>query len=211
MVQIRWFGHSMWKITGEDIKIITDPFADIGYNMPTNERADIILSSHDHYDHNNFDLISGSPKIIKTSGHFNVKGIDIDMYPTFHDESEGSERGNNLLMKFTINGKNMLHCGDLGHMLSDDQIKQIGKIDLLFIPVGGHFTIDAATAKKLMEKLNPKIIFPMHYKTSVLNYPIKPVEDFLRLINNHCHNNSNSVELEDNDFSKEKVITLNYE
>ena len=116
MLNIKWFGHSMWKIWNDEISIITDPFTDIGYKMPENETADILLSSHDHFDHNNYSLIKGNPQIVKSAGDFNVKGVPITMIPTWHDETKGSERGENLLMKFGISGKTLLHCGDLGHI-----------------------------------------------------------------------------------------------
>ena len=116
MLNIKWFGHSMWKIWNEKVSIITDPFTDIGYPMPENETADIILSSHDHFDHNNIQLIKGNPQVVNTKGKFEIKGVKIETFPVWHDETRGSERGNNLLMKFTISGKTFLHCGDLGHI-----------------------------------------------------------------------------------------------
>jgi len=210
MLKIKWFGHSMWKISNGIVTVIIDPFTDIGYRMPTTETADIILSSHDHFDHNNFDLIGGKPEIIKTEGFFSIGEVEVQTFLTYHDESKGSQRGNNLLLKFKLEEKIFLHCGDIGHMLSDELIKEIGHIDVLFIPIGGHYTIDAATAKLITDKLNPIIVFPMHYKTSVLDFPIKPVNDYLLLINNHHHTNSNQIELIDDDFIAHQTITLNY-
>lgn len=211
MIRLKWFGHSMWKISTSDISIITDPFTDIGYTMPTAETADIILSSHDHFDHNNFELIGGSPEIIKTEGKFKISGINIQTFLTYHDETKGSERGDNLLMKFELEGRTFLHCGDLGHMISDELVNEIGNVNVLFIPVGGHFTINAETAKKIVDKIDPVIIFPMHYKTAVLTFPIKYKEDYLKLIKNHHHHNSNQIELTDDDFCSKQTITLNYE
>ena len=211
MIRLKWFGHSMWKISTNDISIITDPFADIGYTMPTAETADIILSSHDHFDHNNFELIGGNPEIIKTEGKFNISGINIQTFHTYHDETKGSERGDNLLMKFELEERTFLHCGDIGHMISDELIKEIGNVDVLFIPIGGYFTINAETAKKIVDKIDPIIIFPMHYKTDVLNFPIKPIEEYLKLSDYHSHHNSNQIELTDDDFVSNRTITLNYE
>ncbi len=210
MLRIKWFGHSMWKITNGVVSVITDPFTDIGYPMPTTETADIILSSHDHFDHNNFDLIGGKPEIIKTEGTFSIGGVKIQTFLTYHDETKGSQRGNNLLMKFKLEEKVFLHCGDIGHMFSDELIKEIGHIDVLFIPIGSHYTISAETAKKITDKLSPIIVFPMHYKTSVLNFPIKPVEEYLELIDNHHHINSNQIGLAEDDFKAQQTITLNY-
>ncbi|MCK5052370.1 MAG: MBL fold metallo-hydrolase [Candidatus Cloacimonetes bacterium] len=211
MIRLKWFGHSMWKISNDNVSIITDPFTDIGYKMPTTETADIILSSHDHFDHNNFELIGGNPEIIKIEGKFNISGINIQTFQTFHDETKGSERGDNLLMKFELDGRTFLHCGDLGHMISDELIEEIGDIDVLMIPIGGHYTIDAKTAKSIADKIDPTIVFPMHYKTDVLDFPIKPVEEYLKLVDDNYHQNSNQIELAEDDFSSNQTITLNYE
>ena len=211
MLNIKWFGHSMWKIWNDEITIITDPFTDIGYKMPENETADILLSSHDHFDHNNYSLIVGNPEIVKTAGDFNIKGVKITMIPTWHDETNGSERGKNLLMKFMISGKTLLHCGDLGHILSDEIFNELGKIDILFIPVGGFFTIDAETAKTIVEKINPIIVFPIHYKTDAIDFTIAGKDAYLDLIDDLCEVDSNTIILKENDFDKKQTIILNYE
>lgn len=201
----------MWKIWNDEVSIITDPFTDIGYKIPLNETCDIILSSHDHFDHNNFSLIRGNPEIVNASGKFKIKGIEIETFPVWHDENSGRERGRNLLMKFTVSGKNFLHCGDLGHILDDEIIEKLGKIDVVFIPVGGFYTIDAETAKKIVDKLNPKIIFPMHYKTEVLNFPIAEKERYLNLIENFRKIDENTITLKESDFSQKQAIIMNYE
>ena len=211
MIRLKWFGHSMWKISNDNVSIITDPFTDIGYKMPTAETADIILCSHDHFDHNNFELIGGNPEIIKIEGKFNIAGIKIQTFHTFHDETKGNDRGDNLLMKFELDGRVFLHCGDLGHMISDKLIQEIGDIDVLLIPVGGHYTIDAKIAKSIADKIGPIIVFPMHYKTEVLDFPIKPKEDYLKLVDDHYHLNSNQIELTEDSFISNQTITLNYE
>ena len=211
MINIKWFGHSMWKIWNEDVSIVTDPFTNIGYRMPVNEQADIVLSSHDHFDHNNFSLIKGNPDIINSAGKFTIKGVEIETFPVWHDESSGRERGQNLLMKFTVSGKVFLHCGDLGHVLSDDVIEKLGKIDVIFIPIGGHYTIDARTAKKIADKIKPKIVFPMHYKTPVLDFPIAKKEEYLQLIDNINKINENEIALKESDFINDQTIIMNYE
>ena len=210
MINIKWFGHSMWKIWNEKVSIITDPFTDIGYPMPENETADIVLSSHDHFDHNNIQLIKGNPQVVNTEGNFEIKGVKIETFPVWHDETNGSERGNNLLMKFTISEKTFLHCGDLGHICTTDVISKLGKIDVLFIPVGGFYTIDAKTAKEIVEMINPVIVFPMHYKTPVLDFPIATIEDYLKLIDDHRQISANEIELTEEDFAKSHTIILDY-
>ncbi|NQV18872.1 MAG: MBL fold metallo-hydrolase [Armatimonadetes bacterium] len=211
MLNIKWFGHSMWKIWNNEITIITDPFTDIGYKMPENETADILLSSHDHFDHNNYSMIKGNPELVKSAGNFNFKGMHITMIPTWHDETKGSERGDNLLMKFVISGKTILHCGDLGHIPSDEIFNKLGNIDILFIPVGGFFTIDAETAKTIAEKINPYIVFPIHYKTDAIDFTIAGKDAYLNLIDDLRKVDSNEIILKENDFDKKQTIILNYE
>lgn len=200
----------MWKIWDEHISIITDPFTDIGYPLPENEKADIVLSSHDHFDHNNFKLINGDYFKVNKAGEFSHKGVNIKNIKTWHDTSEGKDRGDNLLMRFSIDGKTFLHCGDLGHMITKDILEQLGKIDVLLIPVGGHFTIDSLTAKKIADMIDPILTFPMHYKTDVLDFPISPKKEYLKLVNNHQHIDNNEIALTKELFSKKRTLTLNY-
>ena len=212
MINVKWFGHSMWKVWNDQISIITDPFTDIGYKLPVNETADIVLSSHDHFDHNNLSLIKGCPKIIRSEGKYQIKDSDIKMISVFHDESSGEKRGNNLLMKFTVSGKTFLHCGDLGHDLLDDTVSKIENIDVIFIPVGGFYTINAVTAKNIVDKLNPAIVFPMHYKTEVLDFPIATYEEYLSLTEDRIRKvDSNAIILDDKDFNIRQTIILDYD
>lgn len=210
MIKVKWFGHSMWKIWDDNTSIITDPFTDIGYPMPENETADIVLCSHDHFDHNNISIIQGSPEVVDTEGEFDIHNIHIETLQVWHDNSRGSQRGNNLLMKFTISGKSFLHCGDLGHILVDETIEKLGRIDVIFIPIGGFYTIDAKTAQFIVSKIQPTIIFPMHYKTPVLDFPIAKKEEYLKLIEDYKQIDSNEIELTEDDFRKKQTIILNY-
>lgn len=211
MIKIKWFGHVMWKISNDEVSIVTDPFTDIGYKMPENVSADILLSSHDHFDHNNFELIKGNPKIIKTSGKFEHKGVKIENYLTWHDENKGADRGDNLMMKFEIGEKIFLHCGDLGHDISDDFIEKLGRIDVLFIPVGGFYTIDAKTAKSIVDRLSPKIVFPMHFKTEAIDFPIAGKEVYTDLVEEVRLVSSTELVLSEEDFDKKQTIVMNYE
>ncbi len=200
----------MWKIWNDDVTIITDPFADIGYRVPKDETADIVLSSHDHFDHNNIGIIGGNPDIINKTGSFTTRGIKIETFPVWHDDEQGNSRGKNLLMKFILEGKNFLHCGDLGHLLNEKSFEQLGRIDVLFIPVGGFYTIDAKTAKKIVDELEPDIVFPMHYKTPALDFPITGKESYLELVDNVVELNNNQIELKA-EYWQNKTLILNYE
>jgi L-ascorbate metabolism protein UlaG (beta-lactamase superfamily) len=114
-------------------------------------------------------------------------------------------------MKFDIEGKTFLHYGDLGHMITDELIRNIGNVDVMFIPVGGYYTIKAETAKEIVDKIDPVIVFPMHYKTKVVDYPIDQLCEYLKYVDDHKHQNSNEIELTKADFTTKRTITLNYE
>ena len=213
MIKMKWFGHSFWKITTDKISIVIDPFTDIGYNMDIDITADVLLSSHDHFDHNNIDLIKGNPLVLKEEGIFSHAGSTFELIQVWHDKEKGTQRGKNLLMKFTAGGKTFLHCGDLGHIPSPEIINKIKNIDVLLLPVGGVFTIDAKEAIKLVDLIKPKVIFPIHYKTPALNFELAPVDDFLSHYDNIEYFDKPEIELNDDIFSANQytVRVLNYE
>ena len=180
-MKIKWLGHSSFLITSDTgLRIITDPYftgGDLSYGE-IKESADIVIVSHDHADHNNVAAIEGNPKVVR--GTVEVKGIKFRAIPTYHDEAGGGQRGRNTIFCFEVDGTKLCHLGDLGHQLSDNQVAELGKIDILFIPVGGYYTIDAKVATQLCARLKPKVIIPMHYKTAKCAYPVTGVEEFLR-------------------------------
>jgi L-ascorbate metabolism protein UlaG (beta-lactamase superfamily) len=168
-MHITWLGHSCFKIqdkTGSDaITIVTDPFdANTGFKVP-NFEADIVTVSHSHHDHNNADALRGKPFIINAAGEYDVKGISIEGIDSHHDEKEGAERGRNIIYWMEMEGIAIVHLGDLGHVLTDKQLEKIGKCDILMIPVGGKYTIDAKKAVEVINQIEPRIVIPMHYKT----------------------------------------------
>ena len=182
-MNIKWLGHSCFLITSkEGLRIITDPYAvggGINYS-PINESADIVLVSHNHADHNNISAVQGRPEAIKGNGIKSAKGIQFRGIATYHDTSQGKQRGPNTIFCFNLDGIRLCHLGDLGHVLNREQVEQVGAVDILFIPVGGVYTIDAANASQVCEQLKPKVVIPMHFKTSKCDYPIATVEDFLK-------------------------------
>ncbi|MDO8260165.1 MAG: MBL fold metallo-hydrolase [Candidatus Magasanikbacteria bacterium] len=164
---ISWLGHSCFKIqdkTGTDgLTIITDPFnKDIGLKVPNCE-ADIITVSHDHKDHNNTGALRGTPHIINLAGEYDVKGILIRGVESFHDEKKGKERGGNVMYRMEVDGISISHLGDLGHVLDDKQLEVLVGTDILLIPVGGKFTLDAKKAVEVISQVEPRIVIPMHY------------------------------------------------
>jgi L-ascorbate metabolism protein UlaG (beta-lactamase superfamily) len=168
-MKIKWFGQACFLITSEKgTKVLTDPFNKmLGYKLPE-IAADIVSTSHNHSDHNNIKAVKGSYVHINKAGTFSKDGIEIKGVETFHDKAGGSRRGKNTVYNFIIDEINVCHCGDLGHILNSNQIKEIGNVDVLLLPVGGLFTIDAFDAAQVMKQLNPTIVIPMHYRTKAL-------------------------------------------
>jgi len=181
-MKIKWLGHACFLITSEKgPRVITDPYGATGglsYG-PIKEPADVVIITHDHLDHNNAKAVAGA-EVVKGPGTNRAKGIEFLGLPTHHDEKGGRERGENTVFCFILDGLRVCHLGDLGRPLSDAEAKQIGKVDVLFIPVGGFYTIDARGASGVVDQLGPGVVIPMHYKTPRLGWSIAGVEPFLQ-------------------------------
>ncbi|MFH1995857.1 MAG: MBL fold metallo-hydrolase [Candidatus Omnitrophota bacterium] len=184
-MKIQWFAHASFLLESiEGIRLITDPYdPSIGHD-PIRERADIVTVSHSHYDHANITDISGTPKVVNGAGKFEYKGVKVEGIRAFHDASAGAERGQNIIYSILIDTISIVHLGDLGHLLKDEQAKEIGKTDILLIPVGGTYTLDFKAAQRVVEQIKPAIVIPMHFKTKKLVLGIDTVERFLSGKNN---------------------------
>lgn len=183
-MKIRWYGHSCFLFTSKDgIKILTDPFdKSVGYPIPDVE-PHIVSISHEHFDHNAVSLLKGKFTTLKGKVEKEELGIKIKSISSYHDDSLGSKRGENHIFVFTIDEITIAHLGDLGHILAKEDVEKLGEIDILCIPVGGVYTVDANGAFEIVKKVNPKIVIPMHYKTSHLKFDLAPVDSFLSLVN----------------------------
>jgi len=210
-MKIKWLGHAAFLTTSKDnFKIINDPYTTgKGLNYrPINESAEIVTVSHDHGDHNNVAVIRGNPQILEKPGSYTVKGVELKAIPSFHDENEGNQRGRNLIFSFRVDGINLCHLGDLGHQLSQTMILEIGPIDVLFIPVGGYFTIDARQAGEIVQAAKPKVIIPMHYKNTKVDFPIAGLDQFLKGKKNVRNLNSSEVDIDKENLPREPEIVV---
>jgi L-ascorbate metabolism protein UlaG (beta-lactamase superfamily) len=184
-MDITYLGHSSFKIKTKAATIITDPFDPkmMGLKFPKNS-ADIVTVSHQHSDHNAADLVSDTRKLIDGPGEYEVMGVSILGYQTFHDDKKGAERGKNTIYVYEADGLRLAHLGDLGHTLSENMVGELGTIDILMIPVGGFYTVDADKASEIMRAIEPSIVIPMHYKVAGLSEElaskIATEEDFVK-------------------------------
>ena len=213
-MKIKWYGHSAFQITTEKgIRIIIDPYETGSFSGALSygkieDEADIVLTSHDHADHNYTKDIRGKYNHISKAGDHEIKDIKIKAIPCFHDSLGGKKGGSNLIFVITADGLSLVHMGDIGHSLDPELLKKIGKVDILLLPVGGFFTIDAAMAQKIMNDIKPGVTVPMHYKTQKCNFPIAPVEDFTKNQTNVRILKESSVVIKKETLPKEPEIIV---
>lgn len=195
-MDIYWGGQALFRLKGKNATVIIDPFDPqfTGLKLPKDLSADVVLSSHNHSDHNNTAAVTnferGEPMVFKESGEYEVKGVVITGISSFHDNSSGSQRGLNTIFHLMFDGLGVVHLGDLGQpKLSEEQVAQIGDVDILLVPVGSIYTIDGKQASEIVSQLEPKIIIPMHYKPSLpsgdgkiegLKFELEGAEKFLK-------------------------------
>ncbi|HBA53453.1 MBL fold metallo-hydrolase [Syntrophorhabdus aromaticivorans] len=185
-MKIKWYGHAAFKITTEEgVRVIIDPYQSGAFGGALSygkiaEEADIVLTSHDHDDHNYTKDIKGRYRQLKEEGVYEEKGVRIEGIGCYHDATEGKERGKNLIFVIEADGLKVVHMGDLGHMLGPDAIKKVGRADILLVPVGGFYTIDPGEASKVMAEIGPRVTIPMHYRTARCTFPIASVEAFTK-------------------------------
>ena len=186
-MKIKYLGHSCFCLEDErGVKLITDPFTRVGYELPRGLQADIVTVSHGHFDHNYTQAVGGNPAIVNQEGACEICGIKIEGNPTWHDPKQGALRGANLIFKFEMDGMSVCHFGDLGESYSEKIEKILEGADIWLIPVGGTYTIDANQAKEYMEKIAPKAVIPMHYRPQDGALDIAPMEAFLQLVDKNA-------------------------
>lgn len=189
-MNLKFLAHAAFLLTSDSgAKILIDPYDSKAYEgemryLPIDDKVDAVLITHSHADHSYISPQNEIATIIKQFGKYNVNNIEIHGIEAFHDKKNGKERGKIIIFIIKIDGITICHLGDLGHNLDQITLKAIGKIDILLLPVGGTFTIDANEATEVMQSLNPKICIPMHYKTERVNFDLAPVENFIHAKNN---------------------------
>ncbi len=211
-MRIKWFGHASFLIENEKgIVIVTDPFDEtLGYKLPR-IRANIVTVSHEHFDHNYVRGIKGKPVVFKGSVKRESHKMEFRGISTYHDSVFGAQRGKNTIFIIRADGLNLCHLGDLGHILDEEQLNEIGNIDILFIPVGGFYTINADQANQIIDKMSPKIIVPMHYKTDAIKFSIDPVDFFIAGKDNVKILDSNEYSINKETLpSEKKIIVFQY-
>ncbi len=185
-MDITYLGHSSFKLRGKNATVVTDPYDStmVGLKFPKHVACDIVTVSHDHEDHNCTSVLEGSPFVVNGPGEYEIKGIAIVGTPVFHDNQKGAKRGSNTMYRIEIDGIAVVHAGDLGHKLTVEQIDSLDGVDVLLIPVGGLYTIDAATAAQVVNEIEPSIVIPMHYGRPELAQQtfgnLTPVSAFLK-------------------------------
>ncbi|OGK18923.1 hypothetical protein A3G67_01435 [Candidatus Roizmanbacteria bacterium RIFCSPLOWO2_12_FULL_40_12] len=171
-MQIKYLGHASFFIKTKDARVVTDPYdPSIGMKFPKTE-GDIVTVSHSHPDHSKANQVQGDPLLIDWPGEYEKNGVRVFGYKSYHDKKKGEERGENILFKIESEGISVLHCGDMG-VLPDDKLKdEIGEVDILLVPVGGFYTIDAGEAIELIKQIEPAIVIPMHYNHPKLDQKV---------------------------------------
>lgn len=180
-MNVRWLGHSSFLLTeSTGTTVVTDPYHPyVGIDFP-DVGADLVTISHTHDDHNNGESVKGNPVILNEIVACEIKGIHVSSVSSMHDEEQGELRGDNIIFKFRIDGINVCHMGDIGEECSPELVDAIGPVNVLLIPVGGNYTIDAEKAKEYVDRLMPDIVIPMHYRTKGVDIDIDKVDAFLK-------------------------------
>jgi L-ascorbate metabolism protein UlaG (beta-lactamase superfamily) len=210
-MKVQWLGHASFLLTSDSgVRIITDPYQTGGELKYAEVKgpADAVTVSHEHHDHNYTAPIGGNPQIIRGAQIVEVKGIKIKGVATSHDDNEGKDRGANTIFCFNVDGVNICHLGDLGHKLSDRQVREIGPVDVLITPTGGKWAIDAKTAAEVANQLKARVIIPMHFRNEKCNFPIAGVDDFLTGKKNVIRSNSSEIEFKTGKWPAEPEIIV---
>lgn len=201
-MKITWHGHACFTLESADGTIVFDPYQDYSVPgfKPLRLKADKVLCSHEHSDHNAKDVVTISP---------NEKKFKITMIPSYHDDQNGTLRGNNIIHIIDMENQKVVHLGDLGHTLNAEQLAVIKNCDVLMIPVGGHYTIDGKTAYEIVKEVNAKVIIPMHYRSANFGYDvISTLDSFTQYFDDYKVYESNWIEIDQNTSPHIAILSI---
>ena len=212
-MKIQWLGHSAFRLEeSTGTVVVTDPYDKgiVGYEMPVTE-ADIVTVSHDHEDHNALSRVSGDYILLNDIGAYEIEGVHIASLRSYHDKKNGAKRGENRVFTFGMDGVDICHMGDIGEECQLSFVEALGSVNVLLLPVGGKYTIDAEEAKEYVDRIMPDIVIPMHYKTKDCELDIDKLDDFLRLFDDEdiVYVEGDTIEFDrrfDNDSTKVVVL-----
>jgi len=228
VVGLTWYGQSCFLLVSpKGTRVLVDPIPEkIGYTLPSPIPVDLVTISHEHFDHTNLALATGSFRVLRgltedqkdwQKHDTKVKDVRVRNVGVYHDQQKGALRGLNSIFVFETAGLRIVHLGDLGHLLEPEHLKKIGKADVVMVPTGGFYTIDAKQAHEVIGQLKPRyLIVPMHYRTDVLTIKELAVLDaFLTLedpVTKHVERvDGNSYQIDTANLPKEpKIVVLNY-
>jgi L-ascorbate metabolism protein UlaG (beta-lactamase superfamily) len=206
---LKYLGQSCFLITtDEGTRIVTDPFGKMpGLKMPDVE-AEIVTVSHSHFDHNNVKAVNGNFLLALKTAEVKADGVTLHGVETFHDNMKGHLRGNNIIFIIKADGLSICHLGDLGHLLSDEQLAAIGHVDILLVPVGEVFTFSITEALKTITQINPTITIPMHYKVTGHGLGLRGVDKFLSIAGDNTKLKTNEIEVSAENIGEYKKIVV---
>lgn len=216
-MRIKWFGHSSFLLTSEaGTRVLIDPYYKfLGYRMPVPIESDIVVVTHDHTDHNKINAASGDYLLVNEPKEYSRGDVSITGFKTFHDKVNGAKKGPNIVFRFQMDGLTICHCGDLGHLLTEQQIKEIGKVDIAIVPVGGRMTLDGPEAAQVVRQLQATVAIPMHYSTKALGilgrFVFAKSDKFIKAVGQRT-TEVNTLEVTKGNVSQfAGVVTMQYE
>jgi L-ascorbate metabolism protein UlaG (beta-lactamase superfamily) len=178
-LDVTWFGHGCFRLRGRSAAVVTDPYPPaIGLKLQRLE-ADLVTVSHEHANHSYTQAVKEAYEI-RGPGEYEVAGVSVIGFPTYHDAEKGARQGRNTVYLFEIDDLRVCHLGDLGHKLDDVEAEAVSSADVLLVPVGGHNSINASLAAEVVRQLEPRYVVPMHYAIPGLKLSLDPIDKFLK-------------------------------
>jgi L-ascorbate metabolism protein UlaG (beta-lactamase superfamily) len=207
-MEIDWFGLSCFRLRSREATLVADPYEkSLGLKFPR-PRADIVTISHAHAGHDNADGVPGEPKVIDGPGEYEVSSVFVTGVQTFHDKRNGRDRGKNTVYAINMEGINICHLGDLGHVPTQAQADAIGDVDILLVPVGGGNALNASDATEVVSLFEPTIVIPMHYRVPDLTVKLDPVDKFIKEMGVKAPAPVESLQVKRDGLPKEMQIVL---